>query len=198
MILAGGTATVIDETASRILRSSTIFGWDAAGDVLWNGSAYTVALRYKLARWYLSVTHLDRRGIEIGAQYGIETLAAEALAPPSIAGSVIALQEGDFLNGARAVVRHESDLPALPPPPAMPIVRLDHTEFEYFEFTWDPVPGAELYVVEEETFGWYQGGVQIVRADQPLRAGTSSRSVRVIAVGAGGTSSPLRQRSARP
>ena len=34
-----GTATLIDPGARHILGSTTIFGWDAAGDVLWRPGA---------------------------------------------------------------------------------------------------------------------------------------------------------------
>ncbi len=190
MVLAEATATVIDASGRRVLRSTDVFGWKAAGDVAWNGSAYVVALRYQLARWYLSHTLLDRRGNILGATRGIETLPAENLEPPSIAGPVIALQEGDWTTGARAVVYDESQLAPLPPPPPHPVPRFVLEEDGWFEITWDPVPGAELYVVTPlGDLGWWNR-VQVVTLEWPLRTYAATSSVRVTAVGPGGTSLP--------
>ncbi|MFP5246139.1 MAG: hypothetical protein ACLGH0_05550, partial [Thermoanaerobaculia bacterium] len=111
MILGDTTATAVDASASalRILGTRNIFDWGAATDVTWDGSTYAVALRYFGAKWRLAVAHLDRNANAVGALRGLETLPPDLNESPSIAtivpsAAVIAVQEGDAENGARAVV----------------------------------------------------------------------------------------------
>lgn len=189
VVVAGGTVTVLDSGARRILHSTELVAWDeAAGDVTWTGSDYAVAMRYRLAKWYLSVTHLDRRGNVIGTPNGIETLPAQKVAAPSIARSVIALQEGHWTTGTRAVVYEEAQLAPLPPPPADPVPRVELDTDGWYIITWDPVPGAEGYLVELPEGALYWTNTIFVRAGMPLRVDSPTASVRVTAVGPGGSS----------
>ena len=165
----------------------------------WDGSSYAVALRYFGVRWHLSVTHLDRDLNVIGASRGTETLPPDLFVAPSIAGSFVAVQEGDAAEGARAVVYRETDMQPLPAPPSAPRnVLARPTGDGKFEITWDPSATAELYRVEARTENgllW----IANVAADQPLRVIAQYPSVRVTAFNAGGASEPLpRRRSSRP
>ena len=68
----------------------------------------------------------------------------------------------------------------------------------WYDVTWDPVPGAELYAIElPEDAVWWTDSV-VVQAGGRLYANVPTASVRVIAVGPGGTSEPPpRRRAAR-
>ncbi len=193
-ILGGTNATTLDAGTLRIRESRRIFNWPAAGDVTWNGSTYAVALRYRGVRWHLSVTHFDRELNVVGAPRGIETLPPDQFVAPSIAGSIVAVQEGDAEQGARAVVYRESDLQALPAPPPAPVnVRATPLDDGRFRITWDPSPGAELYLVTVWNPAGFVWHTVIVPADQ-LYAFAHSASVRVTAFNAGGGSEPLPRR----
>jgi hypothetical protein len=197
VVVTGGVATVIDAGVRRVLRSTALFDFKGtAGDVTWTGLDYAVALRVRLAKWYVTVTHLDRAGNVIGAPRGVETLPAQTFTAPSIASDVVALQEGDWTRGAHAVVYEESQLAPLPPPPAHPVPRIVQKEPHWFEITWDAVPGAELYFVDlpEDTEWWVNR--PLVRPDEPLRVFAETASVRVTAMNPGGTSSPPPRRRA--
>jgi hypothetical protein len=197
LILGGTTATTIDASASAVLESRPVFNWPAAGDVTWDGASYAVALRYHGVRWHLSVTHLDRDLNLVAPPRGTETLPPDLAAAPSIAGSIVAVQEGDPANGARAVVYRETDMQPLPAPPPPPHNMIKSLRSDgLLEVTWDESPGAELYRVTVTGPGTAQSFD--VPADQPRRAITLPGLVRVTAFNAGGASEPLvRRRSAR-
>jgi hypothetical protein len=195
LILGGTTATTIDASASAVLDSRPIFNWPAAGDVTWGGTSYAVALRYLGVRWHLSVTHLDRDLNLVAPPRGTETLPPDLAAAPSIAGSIVAVQEGDPANGARAVVYRETDMPPLPAPPPPPHNMVKTLRGDgLLEVTWDESPGAELYRVTVTGPGTAQSFD--VPADQPRRAITLPGLVRVTAFNAGGASDPLVRRRA--
>lgn len=198
LLLGDTTATVIDASATpHIVTSREIFNWPALGDVTWDGATYAVALRYHAARWRLAVLHLDRNANQVGGGRGVETLPPDQFLAPGIAAiragsSLIAVQEGDARDGARAVVYSEDEMTPLPPPPAPPRnVRVTAIGGR-FEVTWGPSRGEDvaLYRVEYQL----ESGVWIplanVAADQPLRAVSMIRNVRVIAVNPAGASEP--------
>lgn len=200
LILGGTTATTIDAGVTRVLASRSIFNWGATSDVTWDGSSYAVALRYLGAVWHVSVTHLDRNLNVTGTPRGTPTLPPDDFVAPSIAGSLVGVQEGDVRNGTRAVVYREQDMPPLPPPPATPLnVRATPTGDGRFEITWDESPGAELYRVF--IFGPSSGGLWSIfdiPATQPRSVIAQHPGARVIAFNAGGASDPLpRRRSTR-
>jgi hypothetical protein len=211
LVLGGTTATAIDASSTpRILGSRQIFNWNAVGDVTWDGASYAVALRYRGTRWHLSVTHLDRNANVIGTRRGAETLPPDQFLAPSIAASlasssVIAVQEGDAVDGARAVIYAENAMAPLPAPPSPPSNVRVHAARGRYEVTWEPASGTgvELYRLEGE----FDEGVWIwignVTADQPLRFTSEYANVRVRAFNAGGASEPAlpsttpKRRSAR-
>ena len=198
-ILGGTTATVIDASASRILASREIFNWTARGDVEWNGSSYAVALRYRGVQWHVSVTHFDGGLNVTGTPRGTPTLPPDTFVAPSIAAGIVGVQEGDSLNGTRAVAYRAADLPPLPPPPAAPLnVRATPTGDGRFEITWDESPGAELYRVTEFSPVGSIWSITDVPATQPRSVIQKWPNARVIAFNAGGASEPLpRRRSSR-
>jgi hypothetical protein len=199
VILGGTTATVVDAQASNVLASRSLFNWGATSDMTWDGSTYAVALRYLGASWHVSVTHLDRNLNVVGTPRGTVTLPPDDFVAPSIAGSLVGLQEGDAVNGARAVVYTEADLAPLPAPPAAPLnVRATPAGEGRYEITWDPSPGAELYRVF--IFGPLGGYWSIfdIPATQPRSVIAQHPAARVIAFNAGGASElPPRRRSTR-
>ena len=197
-ILGGTTATVIDANASRILASRPIFHWSASGDVTWDGSSYAVALRYLGAVWHVSVTHFDRELNVVGTPRGTATLPPDVYPAPSIASGIIGVQEGDAVNGARAVAYLESELPPLPAPPPAPLnVQAAPIGNGRYAITWDEAAGAELYRVF--VYGLAEGVVIEIRdvpATAERRVIGSTGAVRVIAFNAGGTSEPPPRRRA--
>ena len=211
LLLGDRTATAIDASSTpRVLGSREIFNWNALGDVTWDGTSYAVALRYRGARWHLSVTHLDRNANVVGTRRGVETLPPDQFLPPSIAASlassaVVAVQEGDAVDGARAVIYAENAMAPLPAPPPPPSNVRSHRVGGRYEVTWEPSNGTdvELYRVEALVIeaGWI--GIQEVPADHPLRITTDYEHVRVRAFNAGGLSEPAlpsttpKRRSAR-
>lgn len=198
LVLGDTTATIVDAAvAPRILGSRSILSLPATGTATWDGSTYAIALRYRVARWYLSVTRVDRELNAVGTPRGTETLPPDELAAPSMAAGILAVQEGDPVDGARAVIYRESDLTALPAPPPAPNVRVLAMPDGRFEVTWDPVETAEVYRVEARTLDGVRW-IAAVRAGQPLRVVTQYANVRVIAMNAGGASEPQpRRRGAR-
>ena len=200
LVLGETTATIIDASAApRILESRRIFNWPATGDVTWDGSSYAVALRYLGARWHLSVTHLDRDLNVVGAPVGTPTLAPDLFLAPSIARSLVVVQEGDPAGGARAVVYSEAEMLPLPAPPPAPLgVRATPIGNGRFEITWGESIGAELYRVTVTTPGGSTLFVADVPADQPRRVIAPFATPRVTAFNAGGASDTLpRRRGAR-
>lgn len=197
-ILGGTTATMIDGNVSRVVASRPVFNWAARGDVTWDGSSYAVALRYFGAVWHVSVTHFDRELNVAGAPRGTTTLPPDDFAAPSIAGGMVGVQEGDPVNGARAVAYLESELAPLPAPPPAPLnVRVGAIENGRYPITWDESPGAELYRVF--VYG-LASGVVIETYDVPATAErrvlAATGAARVIAFNAGGASDPLPRRRA--
>lgn len=209
LVLGDATAHAIDATsAPRLIASNRLLDWPAAGDVTWDGISYAVALRYSGVRWYLSVTHLGRAANRLRAA-GTETLPPDTVAQPSIAAlfpgaALVALQEGDARDGARAVVYSESELATLPAPPEPPRNLRVTTSGDRYEVTWDAPPAGEVdhYRVEALTPGGAWTWVGAVAPSQPLRVVLPFPSVRIRAFGIGGpsewTTVPARRRSSRP
>jgi hypothetical protein len=211
LVLGDATASAIEATAApRLLASRELLNWPAQGDVAWDGTSYVAALRYRGIRWHLSVTHLDREARPIGTARGTETLPPDLERPPSIASVVpsfalVAVQEGDARDGARAVVYEERTMNTLPPAPGTPRnLRVTATPDRKFEVTWDPPADGEveLYHVEGLTAGGAWVWVGSVAGNAPLRLFSPFGIVRVRAFNAGGASPdallPPRRRSARP
>lgn len=122
--------TAIDDTATlRVLASRTVPA--GLSDIIWDGRDFVLAQRHRSELPnHLVVFRLDGMLRETAAPRGIVPLAADEREPPSIAavtpGDVlIALQEGNPVDGARAVVYAERDLEPLPdwPPPRRRSVR---------------------------------------------------------------------------
>jgi hypothetical protein len=201
VILGDTTATVVDAQGSKVLASRSIFNWGATSDVTWDGSSYAVALRYLGASWHVSVTHLDRDLNVVGTPRGTTTLPPDNFVAPSIARSLVGVQEGDPVNGARAVVYRESEMQPLPPPPPAPLnVRATPTGDGRFEITWDESPGAELYRVflYGPDYAGQLWSIFDIPATQPRRVIAQHPAARVIAFNAGGASEPPpRRRSTR-
>ncbi len=112
-------AFVIDgDRISLQIASSTplLEGASAMADVLWDGAHYVVALRYQQNfAWHVGLVRLDRRGDEVEPLRAAVTRAPETFTAPSIAvapglGTLIATQERDLVNGARAIVYREDEL----------------------------------------------------------------------------------------
>jgi hypothetical protein len=197
-ISGGSNATIVDSTASNVIVSRPVFTWPATSDVTWDGSSYAVALRYRGTVWHLSVTHYDRNLNVVGLPRGTITLPPDNVVAPSIAGGMIGVQEGDAVNGARAVVYLENELQPLPARPATPLnVRATPIGNGLYTITWDEVPGAELYRVLLYGLG---SGIVVeihdVPATEPRQIVASSAAAHVIAFNAAGTSEPLPRRRA--
>jgi len=200
LLLGGTTATIIDaKSAPHVVASREIFNWPALGDVTWDGATYAVALRYHSGtRWHLAVLHLDRNANQVGSGRGTATLPPDQFLAPSIApmrpgSSLVAVQEGDARDGARAVVYSEDDLTPLPLLPAPPRnVRATAIGGGRFAVTWEPSPGEEvlLYRVEQQLPSGVWVPLADVTTDQPLRAVSSTQNVRVRAINTAGASEP--------
>jgi len=213
-VLGDTTVSAIDASATpRLIASRRLLDWEAKGDVTWDGTSYAVALRYhsyRGLRWHLSVTHVDRNATPIGGPVGTETLAPDVFVAPSIASilpssALVAVQEGDAKDGARAVVYAERTMTPLPPPPSPPRhVRVTPVTGGLFEVEWEPsLEGeVELYFVEGLTYGGAWTVVGTVLPTQPLRTRSVFETVRVRAFNAGGpseaASNRARRRRARP
>jgi hypothetical protein len=192
-VALGSTGYLLDvRGALRVASSRELFTWPAASDVTWDGREYVVAMRYRALNWYLATRRFDRGGREIGSIRGTQTLAADEFVPPSVASamqneSMIAVQEGDVVDGVRAVVYRERDFAPLPAPPQSPQnVRVRSIPQGLLEVTWDAVEGAEAYVVEIRD-GDFWIPIVTTRPDD-RRAFVGPSTVRVRAFNAGGGS----------
>lgn len=199
VVLSGTRAIVLDGDPSvlRVAATRDLFDWNVTSDVTWDGRDYVVAMRYRGARWHLSLRRLDRNLNDVTAPRGTPTLTPDVHAPPSVAApfsgdALIGVQEGTIEAGVRATVYREAELALLPAPPAPPQnVRVRPNGFRY-EVTWDPSPSGdvELYVVEVQTTGGVWGEVARVGADvRSVDVGWPT--VRVRAFNAGGSSAAV-------
>ena len=124
------TATLIDDDYGMTFLDSRSF---AAGlsDLIWDGDEFVMAQRHR-KEWsrHLVVTRFDRTLTLSGPPRGVETMLADEHVPPSIAAvmsgdALVAVSEGDAVQGSKAVVYAERDMDVLPawPPPRRRAVR---------------------------------------------------------------------------
>ena len=124
--------TLLGSNDSRILATRNLPS--SLSDVAWDGDEYLVASRHFPA-WplyqsvlplYLTLSRFDETLRETQPTRGIATLPSDVPAQPSVAAvagqAVIAIQEGDPNEGARAVVYRERDFTAPWPPPRRRVV----------------------------------------------------------------------------
>lgn len=119
---AGTKALVIDDDYGMTFLATATFP-AGLSDVTWDGEEFVMAQRYRRI-WpnHLVITRFDRELNETAPPRGIETLKSDERARPSIASAMhgdalVAIAEGDAVNGSRAVVYSERDMPLLPGPP---------------------------------------------------------------------------------
>lgn len=126
----GTQLTAIDDTATlRVLASRSVPA--GLSDILWDGRDFVLAQRHRSELPnHLVVFRLDGMLQETAPPRGLTPLPPDEREAPSIAavtpGDVlIALQEGNVVDGARAVVYAERELQPLPawPPPRRRSVR---------------------------------------------------------------------------
>jgi hypothetical protein len=99
-------------------------------DVMWDGTEFVMAQRYRRETGWLVVTRFDRKLEDTAPPRGVLTLRSDETDAPSVAammsgGALVTIAEGDALDGSRAVVYAERDMQPLPgwPPPRRRAVR---------------------------------------------------------------------------
>jgi hypothetical protein len=206
MVTAGQHAWVLKgDGPLRITASGELFGWHAVSDVMFDGSDYSVAIRYHgaPAKWYLAVLRVNSNAMAFGGR-ATATLTPDVEAAPSIVpgrlGALIGVQEGTIADGLSATVYTIGDLPFMPAPPAPPRnVQVQHVTSTSFEVNWDAPAGGDpdSYIVEQLIFGTWTIVARVTgdvhRANVNSHAGVPT--VRVRAFDIGGPSEPAEQGS---
>lgn len=121
------TVTLLDSDDSRVIATRNLPA--SLSDVAWDGDEYIVASRHFPDDWplhrsvlprFLTIARFDEALRETQPVRGAATLPSDVPAQPSVAAvageAVVAIQEGDPDEGARAVVYRERDMVTWPPP----------------------------------------------------------------------------------
>jgi hypothetical protein len=216
LLAASGFSTAVIRTAGGVLRADPARTWidypeRVMQDVLWDGSAFVLAVRYESVwstKGHIAVLRLDRNGLLRGS--GVVDIQKKNCCAPAHS---VAAQEGSpallaFAEVAmpgdtnRVVTMTENELAPIPPPPPAPAAVSRRTRAGT-EVSWTAVPGdVDGYLVETDF--QYETRRTVTHDRERVMETSSDLAVRVRAFNAGGMSAPAqpavtprRQRSKR-